>query len=230
MTQLLIIDRHPVVRAGIRYFLGQQSNISVVGEADSYSAALDIYRQTQPDVAIMDLCLSDHEGFEFARKVCHEDKDAGILGFAAQRNPILRVRATNAGIKGLVYKTDEADKLLSAIQTLAKGECFFDEEIEVGKDSLFWGIHLLTPREFEVFRFLAEGYTVIDIAGILKSSPKTVGVHQTRIIKKLGVENSAQLAHIALGGGVIELKPIAAAQGKTEAAATYYMPHARTAS
>ncbi|WP_052807764.1 response regulator transcription factor [Methyloterricola oryzae] len=230
MTQLLIIDRHPVVRAGIRYFLGQQSNITVIGEAESYSAAWDMYRQTRPDVAIMDLCLADHEGFEFARRVCHEDRDAGILGFAAQRNPILKVRASNAGIKGLVYKTDEPNQLLRAIETLAKGDSFFDEDLEVGKDSLFWGIHLLTPREFEVFRFLAEGHTVIEIAGILKSSPKTVGVHQTRIIKKLGVENSAQLAHIALGGGVIELKPIAASPGKSEASAAYYMPHARTGS
>ena len=116
MTQLLIIDRHPVVRAGIRYFLGQQPTMSVAGEADSYNAALELYRQIRPDVAIMDLCLSDHEGFEFARKVCHEDKDAAILAFATQRNPILQVRAANAGVKGLVYKTDEAGQVLKAIE------------------------------------------------------------------------------------------------------------------
>lgn len=229
MTQLLIIDKQPVVRAGIRYFLQQQADISVVAETDSYHTALELHQQFRPDVSIMDLSLADHEGFEFAQKICHEEKEAGLLAFAAQRNPILRVRAINAGIKGLVYKTDDQDKLLAAISAVSKGESFFEEELEVGKDSLFWGIHLLTPREFEVFRYLAEGYTVVDIAGILKSSPKTVGVHQTRIIKKLGVENSAQLAHLALGGGVIELKPIAPPSQKTEEA-EHFTYQARTGS
>lgn len=230
MTQLLIIDKHPVVRAGIRYFLQQQSEISVVAEADSYHHALELYHQFHPDVSIMDLSLSDHEGFEFARKVCNEEKEAGIVALAAQRNPILRARATNAGIKGLVYKTDDEVRLLKAISAVARGESFFDDEVEVSKDSLFWGIHLLTPREFEVFRYLAEGHTVVEIAGILKSSPKTVGVHQTRIIKKLGVENSAQLAHLALGGGVIELKPITSPQ-QAEGTEHFSMPYqARTGS
>jgi len=208
MIQLLIIDKQPVVRAGIRYFLQQTPDISVVAETDTYHDALALHHERHPDVTIMDLSLADHEGFEFARQVSQANKDTGLVAFAAQRNPILRVRADDAGIKGLIYKTDGAEQILAAIAAVSRGETYFEEDTEVRKDSLFWGIHLLTPREFEVFRYLAEGYTVIDIAGILKSSPKTVGVHQTRIIKKLGVENSAQLAHLALGGGVIELKPI----------------------
>ncbi len=208
MIQLLIIDKQPVIRAGIRYFLRERSDITVVAETETYQDALQQHHQLQPDVTIMDLSLAENEGFDFARQIVQADKDAGLVAFSAQRNPILRVRASEAGVKGLVCKTDGAEQLLAAISAVAKGGTYFEEDTEVRKDSLFWGIHLLTPREFEVFRYLAEGYTVMDIAGILKSSPKTVGVHQTRIIKKLGVENSAQLAHLALGGGVIELKPI----------------------
>lgn len=228
MTQLLIVDKHPVVRAGIRYFLQGHAEISVVAEADSYQSASDLYHQFHPDVAIVDLSLADHEGFEFVRTICHQEKDAAMLAYAAQRNPILRVRAVNAGIKGIIYKTDDQAQVLKAITAVSKGDTFFEDEIEVGKDSLYWGIHLLTPREFEVFRYLAEGYTVVDIAGILKSSPKTVGVHQTRIIKKLGVENSAQLAHLALGGGVIELKPINPPMQKAEGSDLSHAYHART--
>ena len=206
--KLLVIEKHPVVLAGLRHFLAQTPEISIAGEAQTTEESFQVYSQINPDVVIMDLSPADDFAAETVQSILRLDPNAKILVFSVFDNIMMLVRARELGVKGLINKSASADHIIKAIKTLAAGDTFFEDVDKPGRSSVGWGVNLLTPREYEIFRYLAEGYTVVQIADMLSSSPKTVGVHQTRIIKKLGVENSAQLAHLALSGGIIKLQPI----------------------
>jgi len=206
MIRLLLIDHHPVVRDGLKRFLELASDFTVVGEADSGHTGYQLFLDTNPDVVVLELALPDIGGLEVARKMLQRTPDARILMFSSHENEMLIRRAQDLGVRGFIGKRKSARDVLAAIRTLAHGGLYFADAPPMPVGSLGWGLQLLTPREFEVFRHLAEGRTVIGIAKLLNSSPKTVGVHQTRILKKLGVTNSAQLAHLALGSDVIALQ------------------------
>lgn len=206
MIRLLLIDHHPVVRDGLARSIEQSADFTVVSEADNGYAGYQAYLEGGADVVIMELSLPDIGGLEVARKILQRNPDARILIFSAHENEMLIRRAQDIGVKGFVGKKRKVAEVLAAARILADGGVYFSDTPPAQTGKLGWGLQLLTPREFEVFRHLAEGRTVISIAKLLNSSPKTVGVHQTRILKKLGVTNSAQLAHLALGSDVIGLQ------------------------
>ncbi|QSA95579.1 response regulator transcription factor [Methylococcus sp. EFPC2] len=206
MIRLLLIDHHPVVRDGLTCSAKQSSDFVVVGEADNGYTGYQSYLDCNADVVIMEMSLPDIGGLEVARKILQRSPDARILIFSAHENEMLIQRARDIGVRGFVGKRRKVAEILAAARIVADGGSYFIDSPPVQSGKLGWGLQLLTPREFEVFRHLAEGRTVIAIAKLLNSSPKTVGVHQTRILKKLGVTNSAQLAHLALGGDVIGLQ------------------------
>jgi DNA-binding NarL/FixJ family response regulator len=209
MTKVLLVDKLPVVRVGLRVFLehSHNSGIEVIGEAETSEEGLRLSSELHPDVVVMDLSLSDTSALETARSMLQTHQSTKVLIISSQHNELLVTRARESGIKGFINKKCSAESLITAIQTLADGGTCFEEIPAVSrKNPVYWGINLLTPRELEVFRHLAEGNTVNEISKMLKTSPKTIGVHQTRIIKKLGVANSAQLAHLALREGLIDLQ------------------------
>lgn len=206
MIRLLLIDHHPVIRDGLKRFIEQNSEFVVVGEADSGHAGYQAFLDTHPDAVVLEFSLPDIGGLEVARKIVQRNPNAKILIFSAHENEMLIRRAQDVGVRGFIGKRKSAAEVIAAIRTVAHGGMYFADSPPVRTGALGWGLQLLTPREFEVFRHLAEGRTVMEIAKLLNSSPKTVGVHQTRILKKLGVNNSAQLAHLALGSDVIGLQ------------------------
>lgn len=206
MIRLLLIDHHPVVRDGLTRAIEQSSDFALAGEADAGYTGYQAYLDCEADVIIMEISLPDIGGLEVARKILQRNPNASILIFSAHENEMLIQRAKDIGVRGFVGKKRKVAEVLAAVRMLADGGSYFIDPPPVPSGKLGWGLQLLTPREFEVFRHLAEGRTVIAIAKLLNSSPKTVGVHQTRILKKLGVTNSAQLAHLALGSDVIGLQ------------------------
>lgn len=208
MITLLLIDDHPVVRMGYRRLLEQASEITVIAEAETGREGYRAYIDHQPDIVVVDLALPDIGGLEVTRKIIQRDPAAKILVFSAHENEMLARRARETGAKGFIGKRNGVKRMAQAVLAIAQGSEFFDEKLL--PESKASGLDVLTPREFEVFRHLAEGRTVSDIAKLLNSSPKTVGVHQTRIMKKLSVANSAQLAHLALSHNLISLQPIPA--------------------
>jgi DNA-binding NarL/FixJ family response regulator len=209
MIEVLLIEEHPVVREGFRRFIETDSDFSLSAEADTGMSGYMAYRREKPDVVVMELALPDLDGFEVARRILKLDPDAKVLAFNKLDNELLVQRSMDLGMKGFITKLCDCKRVLQALRTVSSGGSHFPRCTADSATSLRgWGLERLTPREFDVFRHLAEGHSVATIAELLESCPKTVGVHQTRIMKKLGLRNGAQLAHLALGSGVINLTPV----------------------
>lgn len=208
--RVLLVDDHPVVRAGYRRLLDANDDIEVVAETDSGVAAIQEYRRTAIDVVLMDIKMPDMSGLEAARRLLEMAPDARILIFTMYDDQTTLTEAMRAGVLGYVTKRASAEIVLCALRKVARGGLFVDPEL----GSLMLGesperkknlLHKLTPREFEVFQRLANGESVIEIAHLLGISAKTAGVHQTRIMHKLGVRTAVQLVHLAARCGVIRL-------------------------
>ncbi len=202
--RVLLVDDHPVVRTGFRRLLEVNTGV-VVAEAGSGEEAVQLYEETAPDVVVLDLSMPGMGGLETARRILARDGEARLLVFSVHDNEAMLSRALQAGVLGYLTKQSAPATLLEAVHAVAEGKMYIDPDL-VGR-ALGGGrgglLERLTPREFEVFRLLAEGHSVNDIAGILNISPKTAGVHHTRIMHKLEVTTSVQLVRLALRHGII---------------------------
>ena len=205
--KVLLTDDHEVVRAGYSRLLESTSEIDVIAEAGSGEEACSEYLNHQPDVLIMDLNMPGIGGLEACRKILARDPKARILVFSVHENEIMLERALDVGIKGYISKRSASQVMIQAVRKVAAGEVYIGEEMIshlVGQRKSAEGGRLkdLTPREFEVFRLLADSKSVNEIAGILNISPKTVGHHMTHIKEKLGISNIAGLTHLAIRLGI----------------------------
>lgn len=206
--RVLLTDDHEVVRAGYTRLLESTSDIDVIAEASSGEEACTNYFECRPDVLIMDLNMPGMGGLEACRRIRARDPKANILVFSVHENEVMLERALDAGIKGYISKRSASRVMIQAVRKVAAGDVYVGEEMMshlVGQRKSVDGGQLkdLTPREFEVFRLLADSKSVNEIAGILNISPKTVGHHMTHIKEKLGISNIAGLTHLAIRLGII---------------------------
>ena len=205
--RVLLTDDHEVVRAGYTRLLESTSDINVIAEASSGEEACTSYFECRPDVLIMDLNMPGMGGLEACRRIRARDPKANILVFSVHENEVMLERALDAGIKGYISKRSASRVMIQAVRKVAAGDVYVGEEMMshlVGQRKSVDGGQLkdLTPREFEVFRLLADSKSVNEIAGILNLSPKTVGHHMTHIKEKLGISNIAELTHLAIRLGI----------------------------
>ena len=206
--RVLLTDDHEVVRAGYTRLLESTSDIDVIAEASSGEEACTNYFECRPDVLIMDLNMPGMGGLEACRRIRARDPNANILVFSVHENEVMLERAFDAGIKGYISKRSASRVMIQAVRKVAAGDVYVGEEMMshlIGQRKSVDGGPLkdLTPREFEVFRLLADSKSVNEIAGILNISPKTVGHHMTHIKEKLGMSNIAGLTHLAIRLGII---------------------------
>ena len=204
---VLLVDDHPVVREGYRNLLEHTSDIRVIAEAVDCETALQQYAANTPDVVVLDLNMPGRSGLEGIRDLLRFDPKARILVFSGADNSVMMRRSFDAGALGYLLKSSDIAILAEAIRAVNQGRAFVDPSrlLEVmssrtaGTDG---PLAQLTTREFEVFRLLAEGENATKIAERLFISQKTVSVHQTNIMNKLGIENRAQLLRMAISCGV----------------------------
>lgn len=205
--RLLLVDDHPVVRAGYQRFLEQTDGISVVAQAGDAGAAWDAFVRHEPDFTLTDLSLPGGSGLELLRRIRVRRADARVLVFSMYDSPMLVRRAFDAGASGFLSKQSTPQSLLDAVRVIAAGGRYLSTQLppallqrSLDDDRL----DALTPREFEIFRLLARGESPLECARALNLSAKTVSNHQTMIKEKLGVATSAALVHVAIRHGVIE--------------------------
>ena len=206
--RVLLTDDHEVVRAGYTRLLESTSDIDVIAEASSGEEACTNYFECRPDVLIMDLNMPGMGGLEACRRIRARDPKANILVFSVHENEVMLERALDAGIKGYISKRSASQVMIQAVRKVAAGDVYIGEEmmshiIAQRKSQEGGQLKDLTPREFEVFRLLADSKSVNEIADILNLSPKTVGHHMTHIKEKLGISNIAELTHLAIRLGII---------------------------
>jgi two-component system invasion response regulator UvrY len=203
---VLLIDDHPVVRAGYQRLLEEnKTNIRVVAEADNGETGCALFEEYKPDVVIVDLNMPGGiDGLETIRRIKAKNSSAHILVFSMHGNEILIQHVLKAGATGYLTKQGGLDQMIRAVREVNQGKLYVDQELtNGGSENQFTMsseeiINSLTKREFQMFKLFAEGNSTKKIASILSISPKTVGVHHTNIMKKLKLHSSSQLIHLAI--------------------------------
>lgn len=206
--KILLVDDHAVVRAGYRRLLENSSlNISVV-EAATGEHGYSCYAAQAFDLVIMDLTLPGIGGLEAIRRITRRDRYARVLVFSIHDEKVFIERALMAGARGYISKGSAADVLVEAVERVLRGEIYLGPGIAECVAAPNWAeqgspFAELSPREFDIFRLLAEGRTVAEIALLLSLSTKTVANYNTQIRNKLGVAGAAELARLAIRHGVV---------------------------
>lgn len=217
--KILLVDDHPLVRAGFQRLLISDESIEIVGEADNGQSACEMYSQYEPDVVIMDLNMpadSNSEetasnnlngGLEAIRRIISRDPKAKVLVLTAMETDPFPAHVVNAGAKGFLTKRCAPDELLEAVKAIHKGEEYITEEIRTrinGDSSGESSLGSLTKRELQIFSLLAEGRTVAVVAEEMFLSPKTIHAHRTNIFRKLKISNNSELVHLAIRHNIVQ--------------------------
>lgn len=206
MLRILIVDDHAVVRSGYRRLIETRPQWQVVAEAGTSAGAYRRVLQGGIDLAILDLSLPGVGGLELAQRLRLRAPQVRVLVFSMHEEPIFIRRAFMAGALGYLSKSGTPDRMLTAIEHVAAGRRYLPPELDAGPIApASTGLDQLSRREFEVFRRIAEGRSVRDIAGQLQLSGKTIANYYTQVRTKLGANNAADLARLAVTAGVIHV-------------------------
>lgn len=207
--EILLADDHEVIRSGLARMLEKNEDMMIVDEAVSGEQAYQKYTECDPDVLIMDMSMPGIGGLEALRRIRTRYSDAKVIMFSMHENPTLAMQAMSAGAVGYLSKSGDAKDIEVAIRHVMTGKTFLSAEMAQkialqsvsGEDD---PARRLTVREFEVFRLLAEGHTLDDIAQTLNLGQKTVANYQTMLKQKLGFNSSVELVRLAIRYNVIQ--------------------------
>ena len=204
MIRVLLADDHAIVRAGLKEILASTGDISVAAEATNGHEVLERVRTADFDVAVLDMSMPGRSGIELIKQVKGEKPKLRILVLTMHSEEQYAVRALRAGASGYLTKDSAADQLVAAIRRIAGGGAYVSAETaeQLARDAVprtDAAPHtLLSDREFQVFRMIAEGRSVGAIARQLSLSVKTVSTHKTRILEKMNLSSPAELVRYAL--------------------------------
>lgn len=197
--RVLLAEDHKMVRQGTRLFL-ESKGIDVIGEATNGREAVELTRQLQPEVVIMDIHMPELTGIEATRRIRHENDAVRILVLTAYDEPAYVHALLDAGADGFMLKTAELSELLRVLQEVAGGRKVFDKSTLKKAQE----VQLLTEREVEVLTLAAEGMTNKEIGKVLFISDRTVQGHLKNIYDKLGVNTRTEAVKLALQRGEIK--------------------------
>lgn len=207
---VLLVDDHPVVRAGYCRLLESMGDIRVVGEASNGETCCVLYRSCKPDVVVLDLSMRGIGGLETIRRIKMSDPSAHILVFSMHSDPAMAQRVLKMGAEGYLTKQGSPEQLIQAVRQVKQGRLYVDPELTAGivgdmvqNRSSEDPLAILSRREFQLFKLMAEGNSVAQIADVISISPKTVGVHHANIMRKLNLQNTAQLVRLAIHCNII---------------------------
>lgn len=206
-VNVYLVDDHAVVREGYKHLL-EKANIKVIAEASSGEEAYQNYEAIKPDVVIMDLSMPGISGMEAIKKLLLKDKYVKILAFSMHDDVVYCSRTMQAGAIGYVTKSSAAEVLVEAVFAVASNKKYISHDLahKISMQHLKPNIELdkLTPREFEVFRLLARGLPLDEVANILNLNYKTIANIQTRLLQKLKVDSRSQLILAAIRLNILE--------------------------
>jgi two-component system, NarL family, invasion response regulator UvrY len=206
--RIMLVDDHAVVRAGFRRLLEQEAGFHVVAEAADADRAYALFIEHSPDVIVMDLSMPGVSGLEAIRRIVGREPRARVLVFSMHEDAALAERAIQLGARGYITKSNAPEVLTAAVADVAADRLALSPDIAKSLASLRIGseqklLSILSAREFEIFRMLAAGHAVAEIASLLNISVKTVANHHSLIRQKLRLSTDVELVLLAQRQGVI---------------------------
>ena len=207
--KVFLLDDHALVRTGMRLILGNETDIEVVGEAESGEQALPMVRKLQPDVVLCDLHLPGVSGLEVTERIVRGQPETKVVIVSVLEDGPLPKRLLEAGAVGYVGKGGDAQELLRAVREVALGRRYLCSSVAQhlamahldGGQSPF---DQVSPRELEVALLLVQGLRQEEIARRLCLSAKTVNTHKTRLFEKVKVTDTIALARLAHQYGLVD--------------------------
>lgn len=205
MIRLLIVDDHPVVRAGLRGMLEASDGITVVGEASSGDEAVVRVRELEPDVVLMDLRMPGGDGVPATSGILRERPGTRVIVLTTYESDGDIVRAVEAGAAGYLLKDTSTADLVAAIAAAVRGETVLSPSVATRLVSRMRApaVETLTPREVQVLALVAKGLTNADIGRSLFISETTVKTHLLRIFGKLAVSDRTAAVTTAMERGLL---------------------------
>jgi len=209
--KILIADNHRIVREAIGYLLSKELGMEVVGEAEDGRTAVQLARQLQPNVAIMETAMPNLNGIEAARQIVRELPDVKVIALSAHSDRRSVREMLKAGASGYVLKSCAFQELVSAIRNVVSNQTYLSSQISgivvegyvhrLAEDetSVY---SVLTAREREVLQLIAEGKSTKVIAKELHVSPKTIEWHRSQLMNKLNLQSVAELVKYAIREGL----------------------------
>ena len=210
MIQVLIVDDHELVRTGIKRILEDTGEIRVVAEASTGEEALQLARQHEPDVVLMDVNMPGIGGLEATRKIIQSQPDLRVIVVTIHVDEPYPTRLLEAGASGYLTKGCAVGEIVDAIQSVHRGERYIGADIarQLALSMLPGGerspFDKLSQREMQVMLMVTQGHSIQDISDRLCLSPKTVSTYRYRLYEKLGVDNDVELTHLAMRHGMVE--------------------------
>jgi len=202
MKKIVIADHHPVTRKGITCLLKKDENFSIVGKANNGAELYAVLEEKNPDILIMEIDMPQINGINALRNIKTNFPQLRVLIFSIHPEEIYALRAIKSGAAGYVPKSASTKVLMKALRQIRKGGIFLNEELtstftsrNVGETSAISRYKKLSSREIEVLNLLSSGKRNKDIAAALNINEKTVSTYKTRLLKKLKVDNLADLIH-----------------------------------
>ncbi|MEO5966686.1 MAG: response regulator transcription factor [Ferruginibacter sp.] len=203
MKKFLIIDDHEVVRSGIKTLLSDIYKESEVDEANNGITALENIRNTNYDLAMLDIKMPNTDTLALMETIRNDFPDLKVLVFSMSPENLYAQRYLKAGARGFLNKDSSMEEIHKAIEQILSGKKYISDNLvellasTVGKNPDENKFNLLSPREFEIATLLLSGQTISQMSKDLHLGVSTVGTHKARIFEKLGVTNLLELKEIA---------------------------------
>jgi DNA-binding NarL/FixJ family response regulator len=204
--RLVLADDHPMIRAGFKTLLSQSNDIEVAGEADSGQELMKVVSALKPDVALVDMNMPGMSGLEAMEKLHATFPEIKFVVLTMHEEREYVQKALKAGAAGYLLKNIDREELVSAIRAVFNGGKYFSPEItSILADTVARpaSTEEITPREKEVLELVATGHSTKQIADKLGISIRTVETHRINMLKKLEVNNSAELIRKAFELGLL---------------------------
>lgn len=212
--RIALADDHHLIRSGLKLLLGSNETLSIVGEASDGTSALLLVEQLQPDILLLDLAMPGMDGLECLRELKRRDLPTRVIVLSMFEDENYVLAAMSAGAQGYVQKSAIDTELFQAIDNVAAGRLHLNESsaksllsmllVERQQSALPPATAVLSPRELEVLRWYARGFSLREIGEQLGLSVKTVDTYKTRIMEKLGFQKKSELIAYAAKHGLFE--------------------------
>jgi DNA-binding NarL/FixJ family response regulator len=205
--KVVIVDDHPLFRERLAQLINHELDMEVAGEAESAKDAIQLIRNTSPDLAIVDITLNESSGLELIKSIRALSIGMPVLVLSMHEESLYAERALRAGATGYITKHQPAGEVILAIRRVLAGAIYLSEKMTsgflksltaTGVKSIARAFDRITDRELEVLDLIGRGHTTRQIADKLQLGVATVDTYRARIKEKMNFRNAAELQHFAI--------------------------------
>ncbi|MGA2150155.1 MAG: response regulator transcription factor [Bryobacteraceae bacterium] len=204
-VRLLVVEDHFLARIALHSIFDREPGMTIVAETAQGDEAVELYRRHRPEVVIMDIRLAGSSGLDAVAAIRRVDPEARVLILSNYSGSEDVYRGFRCGARGYLTKEASGEQLVEAVRVLAKGGRYLPPSLGASLAERVPAFSL-TDRELEVLQLLADGKNTAEIAVNMKISPKTVRIHISNILNKLGVHDRTQALAVALKQGIVHLE------------------------